>query len=278
MSYKTILVHLNDERRARHILAPAVALARNFGAHLIGLHVFPAYHLTPPISLPVGANLIGNIRRQIQDETDRIKAAFELQTANEPFSAEWRSITTDRVEPATVVRTHVRAADLIVASQADPKWDFSSILDFPERIALEGGRPVFVVPNGDWTPRVPPRNITIGWNGRREAARAIFDALPFLKQAEHVHVLTVEDGDEQQHGLPDTALADALGRHGVKATISKVKPAKSAPEEVRERAIAHQSELLVLGAYGHSRFREFAFGGVTRHILRKMTIPVLFSH
>jgi nucleotide-binding universal stress UspA family protein len=278
MSYKTIVVHLNDQRRVRHLLAPTVALARHFGAHLIGLHVFPSYHLTPPFALPVGASVIGTIRRQIQDETDRIKAAFDLQTGTEPFSAEWRSITTDRVEPATVVRTHVRTADLVVASQSDPTWDFSSILDFPERIALEGGRPVFVVPNGDWTPKIPPRTITIGWNGRREAARAVFDALPFLKQAEEVHVITVVDGDEQLHELPDAALADALGRHGVTATILKVGRKKSAAEQIRDHAHAHQSELLVLGAYGHSRFRELAFGGVTRDVLKRMTIPVLFSH
>jgi nucleotide-binding universal stress UspA family protein len=278
VSYKTIVVHLNDQRRVRHILAPAVALARHFAAHLVGLHVFPAYHLTPPISLPLGTSLIGSIRRQIQDETDRIKAAFELQTGAEPFSAEWRSITTDRMEPASVVRPHVRTADLIVASQTDPTWDFSSILDFPERLALEGGRPVFVVPNGDWTPTIPPRKITIGWNGRREAARAVFDALPFLTQAEEVLVITVVEEDEQLHGLPDTALADALDRHGVKVAISKVARTKSAADEIRDHSHANQSELLVLGAYGHSRFRELAFGGVTRDILKRMTIPVLFSH
>src|SRR5687768_14115461 len=117
MSYKTIVVHLNDQRRVRHILAPAVALARHFTAHLVGLHVFPAYQLTPPIALPMGASVIGTIKRQIQDETDKLKAAFDLHTGTEPFSAEWRSITTDRMEPASVVRPHVRTADLIVASQ-----------------------------------------------------------------------------------------------------------------------------------------------------------------
>jgi nucleotide-binding universal stress UspA family protein len=234
--------------------------------------------LAPPISLPFGASVIGSIRRQIQDETDRIKAAFELQTGAESFSAEWRSITTDQMEPASVVRFHARTADLIVASQADPTWDFSPILDFPERIALEAGRPLFVVPNGDWTPMIPPRRITIGWNGRREAARAVFDALPFLKQAEEVHVLTIEEGDERFPGLPDAAIADSLGRHGVKVATFKVQRAKSAAEEIRDYSLAHLSELLVLGAYGHTRFREFAFGGVTRDVLKSMTIPVLFSH
>lgn len=278
MSYKTILLHLNDERRARNVLAHAIALARTFQAHLIGLHVFPAYQLTPPVRLPIGANPGGNIRRQIHEETDRIKAAFQLETANQSFHTEWRSVTTERVDPATVVLAHGRAADLIVASQAEPTWDFSSILDFPERLAIESGRPVLVVPNGDWTTPLPPRTITVGWNGRRESARAVFDALPFLKMAEQVHVLTVEEGQDHQHGLPDAAFADALRRHGVKVEISKVKSTKSAGEEIRERALEQRADLLVLGAYGHSRFLEFAFGGVTRHILRTMTIPALFAH
>ena len=178
MSYKTILLHLNDERRARNVLTHAVALARIFEAHLIGLHVFPAHHLTPPVRLPVGANPSANIRRQIHEETERIKAAFQLETATQSFHTEWRSVTTERVDPAAVVLAHGRAADLIVASQAEPTWDFSSILDFPERLAIESGRPVLVVPNGDWTATLPPRTITVGWNGRRESARFRCPAIP----------------------------------------------------------------------------------------------------
>jgi nucleotide-binding universal stress UspA family protein len=116
--------------------------------------------------------------------------------------------------------------------------------------------------------------------GGREAARAVFDALPMLKLAEKVHIVTVEDSRTPREGsLPDTEIASALARHGIDVTIAKI-PAgdASAGDEILREVAEQGSDLLVMGAYGHSRLREFVFGGVTRQILREMTVPVLFSH
>jgi nucleotide-binding universal stress UspA family protein len=278
MSYKTILVHLNDERRARQLLEFAVDVARAFEAHLTGLHVFPAFHLTPPVRLPIGGEILGGIRAQIREETDRIRAIFEGMTAHQPIVAEWRSATSERREAALVVLEHARAADLVVASQTDPEWDLHRILDFPERLAIEGGRPVVVVPNNGRSTALPKR-ITVGWNGRREAARAVFDALPLLKRAEQVEVLTVARRDSRADSLPDTEIASALARHGVKVNISNSDPGeRTVGEEICARAREQGTDMLVMGAYGHSRFRELVFGGVTRYLSREMAVPVLFSH
>ncbi|MGH6814364.1 MAG: universal stress protein [Hyphomicrobiaceae bacterium] len=279
MSYKTILIHLNDEKRARRLLETGRSLAQRCEAHLIGLHVFPAYRLTPPVPLPLGADVFGRIRTQIGEETDRIKTLFTAATAGLPIVAEWRAVTSERREAALIVMDHARAADLVIASQSDPDWDINLILDFPERIAIESGRPALVIPNrGDVT--MPPQCVCIAWNGKREAARAVFDALPLLKMAQQVHVLAIAEGDVAQEGrLPEAEVAAALSRHGIEVTISKHEAGiASIGEQVHKDALAHRADLLVMGAFGHSRLREFVFGGVTRHVLREMQVPVFFSH
>src|SRR5262245_64214362 len=102
MPYKTILIHLNDERRARRLLEAGLAVARQFEAHVIGLHVFPAYRLAPPIPLPIGADVLGQIRATIRESTDRIKAAFDAATAGSAIAAEWRAVTSEKREAALV--------------------------------------------------------------------------------------------------------------------------------------------------------------------------------
>ena len=279
VSYKTILVHLNHEPRARALLGTAIDLAARFEAHLIGLYVFPAYRLTPPIPLPFGSELAGQIKGAIKREAEAVKAVFDEMTAHRPFVSEWRSITTEHREPGAIVLDHAHAADLVIASQADPAWQFSDILDFPERLALGAGRPVLVVPNFGTHTGVPG-NVTIAWSNRRESARAVADALPLLQVASQVHLLTIADGGAVAEGaLPDTEIAAALARHGVKVQASRAIASEyTVGEEIRVRAVDLEADLLVMGCYGHSRMRELALGGVTRHMLREMTIPILFSH
>lgn len=278
MSYKTILMHLNHDQRAPRLLAAGVELARAFEAHLIGLHVFPAYRLRPPIPIPIGRDILAGIVTQIHEERERIRSQFEAATSQQPFVAEWRSISSERTDPATIVMEHGHAADLVIASQSDPGWELSSILDFPQRLAIEAGRPVLVIPNARPLSRLP-RSVTVAWKARREAARAVFDAMPLLTRADRVEVLTIDEGQGVREGrLPDTELAAALARHGAKVTVTELTTVGSSVGQEIQRRAAEQSELLVMGAYGHSRFRELAFGGVTRHILQDMTMPVLFSH
>ena len=279
MSYKTILVHLNQEPRARALVAAGIELAAKFEAHLIGLYVFPAFRVTPPIPLPIGGDLAGQIKGAIKREADLVKAVFDEMTRHQPFVSEWRAITDDRREPSAVVVSHALAADIVVASQRDPAWQFSDILDFPDRLALGAGRPVLVIPNFG-THKVIPRNVTVAWTNRRESARAVADALPLLKLADNVHLLTAADGRPDDGGaLPDTEIAAALARHGVKVQASRPNVTEyTVGEEIRVRAIDLNADLLVMGCYGHSRLREYALGGVTRHMMREMTIPILFSH
>src|SRR5262245_45188677 len=176
MTYKTILVHLNDQRRAEALLEPAIALASRDNAHLIGMHVYAGLP-APPIALPYASKVLGKIVAGERKETDAIGAIFSEVTANRPFAAEWRAFKVSHVDLAAVVMDHARCADLIVSGQTDPDWELSPLMDFPERLALESGRPVLVVPYAGRHPEIG-RNVMIAWKAAREAARAVFDALP----------------------------------------------------------------------------------------------------
>jgi nucleotide-binding universal stress UspA family protein len=146
-------------------------------------------------------------------------------------------------------------------------------------LALESGRPVLVVPYIGRYPEIG-RNVVVAWKAEREAARAVFDALPFLVGAEKVHILEVKErGDERPALAPDISIAAALARHGIKTSVHTSQPRDiSVGDEILSRLADLSADLLVMGAYGHSRMRELVFGGVTRHIARHMTVPTVLSH
>lgn len=275
--YKTILVHLNDERRAPSLMAAAVSVANRFNAHLIGLYVYPAMPTLPPVAIPYGGDILNRLVKAAHEEAERIRAIFNEATAGQQLVPEWRSLKAAHTDLAVIAMEHARAADLVIASQTDPDWDLSPVLDFPERMALECGRPVLIVPKVGVYKSIGER-ILVAWNGKREAARAVFDAMPLLARADSVRILSIESQAEEGT-LPDTEITATLARHGAKVTIARtVAPATSIADEILNRVSDESADLLVMGAYGHSRFRELVFGGVTRGIARQMTVPTLFSH
>lgn len=279
MPYKTILVHLNNERRAEGLLECAMDIARRHNAHIIGFHVYPGVPSAPPIAIPYGAEVIGAALAGERKEAEAIERTFKRLTDGQPVVAEWRSVKAPHADLAEVVMQHGRCADLVVASQSDPDWDLSVVLDFPERLALESGRPVLVVPYVGRYASVG-RNAMIAWKASRESARAVFDALPLLEGSDKVTILEIDERGKKGEGLaPDTQIAQALARHGLKPVVQRTVTGDiSVGDEILSRLADAGADLLVMGAYGHSRFRELVFGGVTRHITRHMTAPVLFSH
>lgn len=277
MSYKTILVHLNDGRRAETLLEPAIQLATRYNSHLLGLHVYASLP-APPVPMGHASSMLGSVVAQDRKLGEELAATFSRMTANKPFVPEWHLLKVPHVDLANVVMDQGRAADLIIAGQTDPDWDLSPLLDFPERLALESGRPVLVVPYVGRYPRIG-RNVVVAWKAGRESARAVFDALPLLQGAENVHILEITEGRADNSLTADTSIAASLARHGIKPTIrTSVAAGISVGDEILSRLSDLDADLLVMGAYGHSRMRELVFGGVTRHIARHMTVPTLLSH
>lgn len=277
MAYKTILLHVNDERRVAGLVDAAAHIAERDEAHLIGLYVMPPVATYGATSY--GAGLIKGYMAAYRDEAERVQSAFDRAAKGRAFVCEWRLAEAKGKGVVETVMEHGRATDLIIASQRDRAWDMAPILDVPERLAIEAGRPILLVPHAGRFPRFG-RRISIAWNGRREAARATFDALPLLKTAERVRIVWVDPQKERDAGdLPTVEIAATLARHGVKCEAATAYGDDIVVGDTLLSGLADDgTDLLVMGAYGHSRLREFVFGGATRHILEHMTVPVLMSH
>jgi nucleotide-binding universal stress UspA family protein len=279
MSYKTILVHCNDRRRIERLLAPAANLANAFQAHLVGLSVVPPVVIVstgaafgPPVIVEAHCELY-------RADNPAMRAAFENATRGRAFAAEWRDDDAGAFGVADCVLPYAHAADLVVASQTDPEWPGTDRLDIAERLAMEAGRPVLIVPNAGVHQRVGER-VLVAWNGRREAARAVFDALPFLRGANAVRVVWANPQSERERAqdMPAADICTALARHGVKCEATEQVSPRGVGEALLACAREMNADLLVMGCYGHARLREFVFGGASRHVLSHMAIPVLMSH
>lgn len=280
MDWKTILVQLSNPRRTGALMSVASHLAERFNSHLIGFNVANALAHMPSTPMLLGPEDLAAFRSMNDEEAARLKADFEAATQGRAFVAEWRNVEATTFDAAGTTIAHAHAADLVIASQADPEWELSGMFDAPERLALETGRPVLVVPHAGTFGEIGKR-VVIAWSGKREGARAVFDALPLLKRADTATLLCVRGrgADGVPGEIPGVDIAATLARHGVKVTIQKsIADEISVADEILSRSADLSADLLVMGAYGHSRLREMVFGGVTRHIMRHMTVPTLLSH
>jgi nucleotide-binding universal stress UspA family protein len=281
MSYKDLLVGLDSGASARERIEIAAALAERFAAHLVGLYPLPMPeaprhfgYYDPALLNP----FFEELRARARDATDKTREVFEHIASLHGVSAEWREIPEGAdADPAV----HARYADLAILGQLDPdSGEPDMIRPRPEQVTLASGRPILVVPYAGNFPNLG-RRVVIGWNASREAARAVNDAMPLLTAAEIVSILTIDprEGPRAHGELPGADISLHLARHGVKAEIERTVSADlPVGEALLSRAADLGADLLVMGAYGHSRARELLLGGATRSLLRSMTLPVLMSH
>ncbi len=280
MAYQTILVHMCDEARADGLLDVAVAIARRHASHVVGIAALP-----PPVIATLGLPdspapvLMEDYRRAYINECERMRAQFQKRMGQEGIDAEWLIEDAWATSVGEKVLELACAIDLIVASQSDRTAPGAEQLDIAERLIIESGRPVVVVPRIG-RHAVVGRRVLIAWNGRREAVRAVFDALPLLRLAEDVRIVSIQaDGEGAEAADLTDRIVAALRRHGVSCeTARHVRGSDSVGAELLRCVAENSADLLVMGCYGHSRLREFVFGGATRHILKHMTVPVLMSH
>jgi nucleotide-binding universal stress UspA family protein len=278
MSYKTILVHCGAGKGVAHQLDVAVDVATRFDARLVGVHARPPFEA--PFSFEGGSFPMDTFYRAYEDavaaDEKAAAAAFEKATKGKSLATEWR-IANGFSDDELAVQS--RYADLIVVGQAtDDSPEIQA--DLPETVALSTGRPVLVVPHIG-VKKAPGKRIMLCWNASREAARAAADALPFLKAAEKVVVLVVEPKTSSDgHGAePGADVATWLSRHGVKVDVQReVSPDADIGAVILSRASDLDTDMIVMGVYGHSRVREFVMGGASRTLLQSMTVPVLMAH
>lgn len=282
MGPKTVLVHLNHEARANALIAAATALARPTEAHVIGLYVTPPLFMPSDIVMPISDDFFNAQVAEHEAQAGRIRAIFEQLTQGEPFVTEWRvhgDVRTAYDSIADGVIAEARSAELVIVSQALSGIDAPMLTDVPASVTSESGRPTLIIPHG-WEPRQFGIDIAIAWNDSREAARAVFDALPLLARAKAVRLITVgEPADGEGDEVASAEVAATLARHGINVTVEIVSAGgQHLGKALIDKVKADGADLLVMGAYGHSRMREFILGGATRDVLREMTVPVLMSH
>jgi len=166
----------------------------------------------------------------------------------------------------------------VVVGQTDPSDGSGVLPDFPHQLVLTVGRPVLLVPYAGRFETLG-RRILLAWNAGREATRATTDAIPFLRDAEEVNVVAVNPAGRQHGEVPGADIGLYLARHGVRVKVSNVQATEiDVGNQLLSSAADLSSDLIVMGAYGHSRFAELVLGGVTRTMLESMTVPVLMTH
>jgi nucleotide-binding universal stress UspA family protein len=242
---KDILVHADMTASCRIRLWVAAYLAHRFNADLTG----------------VGS-----------EEAGALDGRFMRMLADEGLPGEWRTAT-GSIE--AVITRLACAADLVILGQPDPDHLLAE-LAAPEDVILACGRPVMVVPYAGEFDHVG-ENVLAAWNGGREATRALHDALPLLVTSNAVTLLWVDAAAEQDAELSDDMVRH-LARQGIDAKLDLAKSRLPVADVILSRAADRDSDLIVMGAYGHSRLRETIVGGTTRDILRSMTLPVVMAH
>lgn len=277
MSFKTILVHLDHRPRSSERLALAFGLAERFDAHLVGLFA-PGTARIPSYAQAEGGPLLRELLDKRRAEILReAEAAFrKIAQRNGKDRSEWRATES---EPAAALRLSARYADLIVAGQPEA-GDEGELQGLADELALSAGRPVLFVPYAGRFATLGKR-VLVAWDGGREAARAVSDALPFLQKADSVEVAVFDpERASQRHGeQPGADIGLYLARHGVKVQVARQSGAGfDVGSQILSRAADTGADLVVMGAYGHARVRELMLGGVTRTMMEAMTVPVLMSH
>ena len=283
MRLRDLLLVLDGSARDAARLETALELARTVGAHLTGL--CPLELLLPAdLAFALGgypeALALQSAVEQLQDQANAraatIEAEFRAGLTRAGVNGDWRTAP-GPVGPA--IAAAARHADLTVIGQDDPDHRVPPAgRHMIEDVLLAAGRPLLLLPYAGRFPAIG-RNVLIAWTPTREAARAVGDALGLIEPAAQVTVLTVAragGGD----AVPGAEIAAHLARHGLAVTAARSVSDGQIHEADMLLSYAADlgADLLVMGGYGHSRVRELTLGGVTRSVLRHMTLPVLMSH
>ncbi|HEY4193308.1 MAG TPA: universal stress protein [Mesorhizobium sp.] len=276
MRFKTIAAILQSEHDVGRVLDCAVPLAKRFESHLVGIH---AEALPIPYTSATGfpdTEFLQVSAAMNKERADKVHAAFLKTIENAGVSFEWRSLESFSGDSALSGISSVRAADLVVAAQRESGGDAKADID---TLVYDAGRPVLVVPH---TGAIVTtfKHVLLAWNGTREAARAAFDALPFMLEAEKTEILIIDPPDMVDESADNAGveIAAALARHGAKVTVSVQKSEGSAVEDIiQNRLSGTGADLLVLGAYSHSWLRRLLFGGVTQSVLRSGQVAAFLS-
>jgi nucleotide-binding universal stress UspA family protein len=276
MAFKDLLVHVDGSKVSTVRVDAAIRLAQAHDAHLTGLYVLPRFEIPVYAEVQVPDEILAAQREAALARAAEAEKVFRVATDKAGWSSEWRFVE-DRLAPTLAL--HARYVDLVIVGQRGDTDPSSMSNGVAEHVVLQSGRPTLVVPYIG-APDSIGKHVLVAWDGSREAGRAVHEAMPFLEQAQAVTVLAInppEHADENR--IPSADICQHLARHGVNAEAAHIEAHDiTVGDMLLSRAADRGADLIVMGAYGHSRFREFVLGGATRNLLEHMTVPVLMAH
>jgi len=271
---KSILVQADTSLACENRLALSLKLAQAFDAHLTALHVTPNYAVPVYAEAPIGPEIIDAVRQAGRKNAASAKALLERVNGNYNVEISWREVDGDIVD---TLCGYAHCADVAVLGQYNPNDPSDANPGVIEHVLIEAGRPCLVVPYIRDSYDIMS-TVLVAWNGTRESARAVKDALPIMRMAKLVEVLWVNPKQEPDENNGEN-VCTYLSRHGINVKLSRMHNEEiPTGDTLLSHAADISAELIVTGAYGHTRLREKILGGVTRHLLEHMTVPVLMSH
>ena len=275
MSIKSILVHVDNSSRSRACLDATLSLIDMSDAHVTGI----ANRMAAYIPAYAAAQIPPEAFTVFDQEQDRMlkvaRQEFEeaLTTVAKLNRSSWE---VGEGELATTISSRARFHDLVILRQEIDDNDAGVYEGVPDEVILTAGRPVLVIPYIDYGDTLG-KSILIGWSNTRESARAVKDAMPFLKRADKVSIFSANPKEGED--VPGAELARYLSEHGIKAEVSRTSSNDMDVGDLLLNDVADNGhDMIVMGGYGHRRIRQMILGGVTNHLLKHMTVPVLFSH
>lgn len=280
MSYKDLLVHLDDSEACNHRIAAAVALAKRQDARLTGIALALESTISTYIGIDFPSALTDAQQEIVKNAAKNAVAKFESAASEAGIDYLSKTITCPASKAPEMLAFYARHADLTFLTQANPDARGKSFQEaLMDGVLAQSGRPVYMVPYiGRREHKV--RKAVIAWNGDKKAVRAVNDAIPLLRGRGQVTVLIVnpKQRGEEYGGSQGDNLVSHLKQHGIDAVVDMQTVPDVGVDNIILNYISDMgADLLIMGAFGHSRLRERTFGGVTESILHQMTVPVLMS-
>ena len=279
MEFKNILIHLDHSSGCQNRLATAFELARTFDARVTGLLVVPDYVVPSYVEAQISVDVITEVTEKALARARDTLGEYQKLADEAGVSMEGHVLEGQLIP---ILREHSKYSDLLVLGQDQPEDLDNASYGLANSLLFEGACACMVVPHsGKLKP--PGKRVLLTWNASRESAHALREAMPLLVRAETVVVLSSEpDGSDTStaNGHPHAReLARFLESHGIEAISSGISdPDISATDAIIGQAAEMNADLIVMGAYGHTRLREIILGGVTRDLLKQAPVSLLLAH
>jgi nucleotide-binding universal stress UspA family protein len=255
----------------------AVSIAQAFEAHITGIAFAFDPIITPTVMDGLSAAWVDTQRIDNRAAAQAAIDRFEAAAARQGLSAEHRLIEASLGGAAGLFGRMARRFDLAVVGQMEPDRMAPDTL-FVESALFESGRPIVVVPYIQ-NEGLKLGRVLVCWDGSRNAARAMADAMPFLRRGTAIEIVTVSDGRGAKDEIAGADIGQHLARHGLAVEVKRlVADDTDVASTILSYAADCAADFIVMGGYGHSRLREFVLGGMTRSMLGAMTVPALMSH